>query len=111
MQFLKEINNLDAIQLSDAQQAVLAVISASATPKLAKTNITNNVNIKAASYLLAKLGAVKFVSDGVELTDKGREQVISYNIANDDGSLTDVGSKLVNSFKINLDGFDSLQQS
>ncbi len=108
MKLLREVNSLVGVQLSKSQQAVLAIIAGSATPKLAQSAIVDNLNVKVAAKMLANLGVLKQTPEGLVLTDLGNQQLVSYNIVDDAGNLTDAGKKLIDDYKIKLDFLGSL---
>ena len=108
MNLIKEVNSLTGIQLSKAQQAVLAIVAGSSTPKLALSAIQNNINVKLAAKMLLNLGVIKVTTEGLILTELGNQQTQAYNIVDDSGNLTDSGQKLINDYKIKLDFLNSL---
>jgi hypothetical protein len=108
MKLIREVNSLLGIELSKAQQAVLAIVAGSSTPKLAQNAISNNINIKVAAKMLGDLGVLKRTPEGLILTDLGNQQLISYNIVDDSGNLTEIGKKLIDEYKVKLDFLNSL---
>lgn len=76
---------------TDNQKAVLAKITAAATPQLALADIADTPNLVAARDLLVQMGLIDIDDEGAHLTDKGQEVMTAQNLATSDGTLTDDG--------------------
>lgn len=78
---------------TDNQKAVLAKITAAATPQLAAADISDTPNLVAARDMLDKLGLIELDNEGAHVTDLGREVMVNQNLATPDGQLTDDGQR------------------
>jgi hypothetical protein len=78
---------------TDNQKAVLAKITAAATPQLAAADISDTPNLVAARDMLDKLGLIEIDNEGAHVTDLGREVMVNQNLATPDGQLTDDGQQ------------------
>lgn len=88
------------ISLSDRQKYVLAVIKSSATPLLAYESIVDSEPDIEASKILSRYGFIKISQsqNKADLTPKGEQAAIEYGITDESGTLTDVGTDLVNNY-------------
>jgi hypothetical protein len=91
MRILNEVTTLT--RPTDNQKAVLAKITAAATPQLATADISDTPNLVAARDMLDRLGLIDIDDEGAHITDLGREVMVNQNLATADGQLTDDGQK------------------
>jgi len=94
---LRELQNLDGILLSNAQQVVLVIIRTSATPQIALETINNNVNIYTAAKMLANIGVVD-LKNGATITQEGERFLTEYNLVDETGQLTPNATQLLSKF-------------
>lgn len=82
-------------RLTSTQQEVIATISASATPVAAYDATSGSQNLLNARKALETLGAVSISGNGVELTQRGQQYALDYDIVDETGELTENGQELV----------------
>ncbi len=76
---------------TDNQKAVLAKITAAATPQLAAADISDTPNLVAARDLLVQMGLIELDMNGAHITDQGQQVMVDQNLADGGGNLTDDG--------------------
>lgn len=85
---------ISAVHPSDNQKRVLAKIAASATPKVAGEELSNDANIVAARNMLMKLGLITFSNGEAAFTEQGTRVAQDENILDQTGQLTPTGKAL-----------------
>lgn len=83
---------LQTIKLTDTQKQVLCKIIASPTEMTALESIKGN-NMVEAKNMLFDLGLISFDDDEISVTEQGMQLMRDYNLIDEQGQLTDEGSK------------------
>lgn len=96
MKLLKELFDNGYINLIDTQKAVLIICAVSATPEQAYETTIGNTNLVSARNLLARLGYINIIQNRLELTNKGDEALIEYNLLDETGNPTETGNNILN---------------
>lgn len=95
MNLIKEFINPEAVQLTSIQKGVLATIATAATPEIAYETCNGVQSLVIARNILRTLGLVRISQGQLALTDQGQEALITNNILDDTGQLTEDGESYI----------------
>lgn len=87
---------LNTVRPTHHQKLVMAIVATAATPKAAIDRILGNTQLVAARDMLAKLGAVTFAGDHIDLTDAGMQLARDEALIDDAGQPTPNAEQIVN---------------
>lgn len=99
MKLIREFIDPKAVQLNATQKAILATIASSPTPEMAFENCNGVQSFVIARNALRTLGLVRISAASMSLTDAGQDALITNNIVDDMGELTEDGKKLVDALQ------------
>lgn len=85
----------EAILLTDIQKGVLAVVYNTPTPETAFDTINGNRALVTARSILERLGMIQVHGNRVVLTQSGKNAIISNNIADQSGEMTEDGTAMI----------------
>lgn len=107
MRHLTEIINEQRLNLDNTEKALIASISISPTPSMAYSAFTGARNSVEAANTLVRSGYIDIdrTNNQATLTDLGKEVLVSDNLTDESGQLTDRGEQLVNSYRRKQDGW------
>lgn len=111
MKLLKEINlsNPSNLSLTNMQKGVLLSIKISATANQAYEITSGAENVIEAREVLENMGLITLSGKEVNLTQEGEEALISKNLIDDMGEVTEEGQKMLNEFSENKDEYLSME--
>lgn len=95
MNLIKEFLNPEAVQLTSLQKGVLATIATAATPEIAFETCNGVQSLVVARNILRTLGLVKINQGQLALTDQGQNALVTNNILDETGQLTEDGEKYI----------------
>jgi hypothetical protein len=105
------IQNAQAVMLTATQKGILAVLHNSPTPEAAFEAINGSPALITARNLLERLGLLQVTGNKAMLTPAGRQAVVTNNIADQSGQITDDGAALIDAVNANrvAEGFELLK--
>jgi len=112
MKLIKELLEQSFPNLNNNQKGLLISIFSSATPRQAYETSTGTPNATSAKNDLLRFGLIAQNDDGLVITQKGNEALLSNNLVDDMGVITDEGQKQLDDFTqnkqeyVNLESFD-----
>ena len=105
------IQNAQAVMLTATQKGILAVLHNSPTPEAAFEAINGSPALITARNLLERLGLLQVAGNKAILTPAGRQAVVTNNIADQSGQITDDGAALIDAVNASrvAEGFELLK--
>jgi hypothetical protein len=92
MKFLQEITSL---RLTEVQRLVLLSIFTSPTESLSKEFISGKLNLVEAAEFLLKYNLISQTPEGFITTERGKQELIQYNLIDESDQLTEDGQALL----------------
>ena len=92
MKFLQEITSL---RLTEVQRLVLLSIFTSPTESLSKEFISGKLNLVEAADFLLKYNLINQTPEGFITTERGKQELIQYNLIDESDQLTEDGQALL----------------
>lgn len=88
------------INLTDSEKYVLIIGAVSQTPEQAYAATVGLQNLVISRNILGKLGFINITDNKLNLTDKGRDSLVAFNLVDDSNQPTETGNLIINKFKI-----------
>lgn len=105
--------NPQAVMLTATQKGVLAILHNSPTPESAFEAVNGSPALITARNLLERLGLIQVGGNRAVLTPAGRQAVVSNNIADQSGQMTEDGAALIDTINasrgVTTEGFELLK--
>lgn len=95
MSIIVDSYNPQAVMLTATQKGILAILYNSPTPEAAFEAINGSPTLVTARNLLERLGLIQVAGVRAVLTPSGRQAVMSNNIVDETGQITEEGSALI----------------
>lgn len=87
--------NPNSTLLTNTQKAVLAIVLNAPTPEVAFENTNDTQALITARNLLKQLGFIVIANNTITLTPSGQDIIVSNNISDSEGNITDEGEQLI----------------
>lgn len=102
---MRELNTIlleQMLNLDNTEKAVIASMAISPSEEMAYAVMNGARNSMAAMDTLRKMGYIRVNDEDKKamLTDKGREVLVSNNLTDETGKLTELGQELVARFRV-----------
>jgi hypothetical protein len=109
MKLIKSLIEAQTPNLTDMQKGMLIAIRSSATPLQAYETANGSLNTVAAKDELIRMGLVQQSGNQLQLSNSGQDALVSNNLVDETGTITDEGNAQLEDFENNKTEFVGLE--